>query len=171
MSETRWRLIVVAALAALGIVLAAVLLVLAPSGTPGKGPVPIAYDHEACAACRMSIGEPRFAAQIQTTDGRVLDFDDPGCLMTYEKHEHPKEAAVWFHDSKGTDWIRARDVGFVEGGPTPMGYNLVAVNRRRTPGAITLAEARARVSRRSARPMRMRKVPRKDSPMAVEVGR
>lgn len=124
------------------------LLVLRPAA---RGPRPIVWDREACAECKMSIGQPRYAAQIRTVNGRVIDFDDPGCLMTYERTEHPKAAATWFHGPKG--WIAAADVGFVKGGPTPMGYGLVAVDRHSTPGAMTLAEARAAVAHEAARHM------------------
>src|SRR5690242_12190335 len=62
-----------------------------------EGPQPIAWDREACAHCHMHIGEPRFAAQLQTEDGRVLNFDDPGCLLAYDAAEHPRSRAVYFH--------------------------------------------------------------------------
>lgn len=168
MHDTRSKLVVFAALAGLvALAVTGALFLLAPSDKPSAGPVPIVFDHEACTECRMSIGEPRYAAQIQTTDGRVLDFDDPGCLMAYEKAEHPKEAAVWFHGAKGSEWIRARDVGFVKGGPTPMGYDLIAVPRAATPGAISLALARVQVGRRSAHRMKMQR----GSMAAAEDGR
>ena len=151
MSDTRSKLFVFGAIAVLLVlVVGGALFALAPAP---RGPRPIAWDHEACAECKMSIGLPRYAAQIQTTDGRVLDFDDPGCLMTYERQERPSEAAAWFHGPKG--WIAAEHVGFVKGGPTPMGYGLVAVDRRSTPGAMTLDEARAAVAHRGARHMHM----------------
>src|SRR6185436_17764415 len=46
-------------------------------------PTAIAYDREACAHCHMLIGDPRYAAQLVTEAGDVLDFDDPGCALRY----------------------------------------------------------------------------------------
>ncbi len=43
---------------------------------------PVAWDRAVCARCSMLVGaSARFAAQLQTEDGTVLDFDDPGCLL------------------------------------------------------------------------------------------
>jgi copper chaperone NosL len=106
-------------------------------------PVPIAWDREACAHCHMLIGNPAFAGQIQTTDGRVLDFDDPGCLMAYEVEQHPDEHAVWLHEVYGERWLPIGRVAFVPVPSSPMGYDLGAVEVG-TPGAISLDEARAR---------------------------
>lgn len=108
------------------------------------GPVDVAWDREACAHCRMSVGDPSFAAQLQTTDGRVLNFDDPGCLLAYEAEHHPKEHAVWFHEVHGSRWLPAARVAFTQVPSSPMGYRLGAVEVG-TPGSISLDEARARV--------------------------
>ena len=45
---------------------------------PPAGPVEPAWDSDHCAHCHMAVSDPHFAAQIQTADGRVLFFDDPG---------------------------------------------------------------------------------------------
>ena len=48
-----------------------------------QGAVPVVWDGEVCGHCKMHVGDPRFAAQLQTPDGDVLNFDDPGCLFDY----------------------------------------------------------------------------------------
>ena len=48
-----------------------------------QGPVPVVWDGEVCGHCKMHVGDPRFAAQLQTTAGDVLNFDDPGCLFEH----------------------------------------------------------------------------------------
>lgn len=134
----------------IAVVAAAAALVIHLGQALPTGPEPIAWDHEACAHCRMSVGEPRFAAQLQTTDGRVLDFDDPGCLLRYLDDHKVQIHAVYFHHFKEDRWLPIDKVAFVSSAsPTPMGYGLGAVDAG-TPGSITLEEARAKL--RSARP-------------------
>ena len=111
---------------------------------PAVGPVEIVWDREPCAQCRMLIGDPAFAAQLQTTDGRILDFDDPGCLLKYEAERRPAVRASYFHQVKGAGWLSLDKVAFVPVPHSPMGYDLGAVPTG-TPGAISIDEARARV--------------------------
>ena len=113
------------------------------------GPVEIAWDHEACAHCHMHVGEPRFAAQLQLTDGRIFNFDDPGCALRYVA-ENPrlKVHALWFHDSREDRWRARSDIAFVAVGVTPMGYGLGAVAPG-TDGALSFDAATARVLERS----------------------
>jgi hypothetical protein len=113
-----------------------------------KGPVPIAYDHEACHHCHMQIGDPRFAAQAQLEDGQVLDFDDPGCLLAWRRQRHAPIRTLWFHDLHDERWLRGDAVGFVPAGQTPMGFGLGAVNRT-VPGAVGLEEASERIARQA----------------------
>ena len=121
----------------------AALLLLACSS--GDGPSPIAFDREACAHCRMLISEARFAAQLETQDGEVLSFDDPGCLMALLAARSPQLKALWFHHHREDRWLAGEEAAFVTGERTPMGYGLAAVAAG-TPGALTLAQARARVA-------------------------
>lgn len=136
-----------AALLAVGALVLAVLRAQAPP----QGPVDVAWDKEACAECRMLIGDPSFAAQIQTEDGRVLDFDDPGCLLVHS-HESPVHArAIWFHHAREPRWIPGDRVVFAPVSSTPMRYGLGAFERGEVQGldleaarAFVLAQARQR---------------------------
>ncbi len=49
----------------------------------------------------MAISDPAFAARLQTDDGRVLDFDDPGCQFRYQAEERLKVKALYFHAFRG----------------------------------------------------------------------
>jgi copper chaperone NosL len=109
-------------------------------------PRAIAYDHEACAHCHMLIGDARYAVQLVTDDGDVLDFDDPGCALTYLVEARPQVHRLWFRDARGDRWLDAADTRFVPGATTPMGYGLAAVERG-TPGSLAMTDARARVAR------------------------
>ena len=128
-------------------VLAAILLVamvIQNSGALPNGPVAAVWDHEACAFCRMHVGEPGFAAQLQTVEGDVLFFDDPGCLFELlDKGEHEVHA-LYFHHYQEDRWIPGTDVAFLDVTPTPMGYGIAAVAVG-TPGAVSIENARAKV--------------------------
>jgi hypothetical protein len=109
------------------------------------GPVPVAWDKETCANCRMHVGERGFAAQLQTRDGRVFNFDDPGCLFGYrEKYPALDEHAAYFHHLREERWLKQAEVGFAPVSPTPMGYGLGAVDAAE-PGALSVEAARAQV--------------------------
>ncbi|MFN7951374.1 MAG: hypothetical protein U0610_06595 [bacterium] len=92
------------------------------------GPVPIAWGKEACAHCHMHLSEARFAVQLQTTGGEVLDFDDPGCFFAYVEQQRPEIHEVWFHHAREERWLRLTDVAFVTVAATPMDFGLAAVD-------------------------------------------
>lgn len=105
-------------------------------------PTPIAYDREPCAHCRMLIGDARFAAQLVTGAGDVLDFDDPGCALRYLAEARPAIHRLWFRDRRLDRWTAASEVRFVRGVETPMGSGLAAD----AAGTISLDEASAIVA-------------------------
>lgn len=107
-----------------------------------RGPVPVVWDRTPCAECRMSVSDQAWAAQLQTADGRVLDFDDAGCLFRFQAREGVAPHAVYFRDVHGDRWLAEAEAAFLETGPSPMGYDLGAVPAG-TPGALTVAAARA----------------------------
>jgi copper chaperone NosL len=59
----------------------AILLAAAACGAPG--PRPLAYGTETCAHCHMTLADPRFSAELLTTTGRAIPFDDVGCLGSF----------------------------------------------------------------------------------------
>ena len=101
---------------------------------------PVIWDKESCAECKMAIGDPSFAAQLQTKDGRVLDFDDPGCLITYVNDRSPIIHAIYFHLYKQNEWLDKDRTGFISRVRSPMGFDLAAT-RKETPGAISWERA------------------------------
>ncbi len=119
--------------------------------TPADGPQPIVYDREPCSHCRMLISEPRFAAQLETQDGEIRSFDDPGCLLAALAAQSGGVRALWFHHLHEDRWLDAAQVAFQKTERTPMGYGLAAVAAG-TPGALSLEQARARVAEHDAPP-------------------
>jgi copper chaperone NosL len=120
--------------------LVALLLATAAACATPAGPRPVVWDREACAHCHMLVGDPAYAAQLQTADGESLVFDDPGCLFGYLDDREPKGASIWFHHRTDDRWLRAPEVAFVPA-RTPMGHGLAAVDPG-TPGARGYAEVR-----------------------------
>jgi copper chaperone NosL len=109
-----------------------------------EGPVPVVWDGEVCAHCKMHVGDPRFAAQLQTTEGDVLNFDDPGCLFDYlQSHEVPVHA-LYFRNYDGDGWLPESEAGFLTVEDSPMGYGIRAVPKD-TPEAEDIDWAEGRV--------------------------
>lgn len=129
----------------------AALLGLRASERLPDSPQPIVWDREACAHCHMHIGEPAFAAQAVAADGRVYDFDDPGCLLAWSAARaargEPRAARAWFHHVREDRWLATDAVAFIRVPRSPMGSGLGAVDRS-TPGALGIDEATWLAARR-----------------------
>jgi hypothetical protein len=106
---------------------AAVIALIARAQRLPDGPQAIIWDQQACAHCRMLIGEPGYAAQLQTDDGQVLDFDDPGCLLRFVAEQHPHVRQMWFRHAREDRWLRGDAVAFRRVAASPMGWGLAAV--------------------------------------------
>jgi nitrous oxidase accessory protein len=107
---------------------------------PGR----IVYGGDACAHCHMTISDPRFAAQLITSKGKMLAFDDIGCLVTYARTRLPGVPApeVWVNDFLSPDSIlEGTHAVFLQADSiaTPMGSHLLAL--RRGPRADSLRAA------------------------------
>lgn len=140
MRELPWGKLVL--LGALGALVSAGLFALRATGAPPDEVTPIVWNREACAHCRMLIGEPHSAAQLVTAESEVLSFDDPGCALRYLQERRPRLHRLWFHHGREERWLAGEEVAFLLGGVTPMGSGLRAVERG-TAGALEL-EAAAR---------------------------
>ena len=125
------------------VVVAAVTLVRYNQVELPDGPVDVVWDSEVCAHCKMHVGDPRFAAQLQTVDGRVLNFDDPGCLFEYLSRNPTSRHALFFRDHDGDSWLAESEAEFVSVSDSPMGYQIGAV-RTGSQGANDLEWAKAR---------------------------
>src|SRR5690606_10861439 len=71
-----------------------------PSGDEpaGDGPPNISYGSDSCAHCKMIISDARFAAAWRDTNGKVLRFDDIGCMVGMYAEQPPAHGATfWVH--------------------------------------------------------------------------
>lgn len=137
-----------AMLAVLAMAVAAAAVAVWWSGRPPGGPVEVAWDQTRCAHCGMLVSEPGFAAQLHQRDGRVLVFDDPGCLLVHLEEMGTAEPAsgvheLWFHDHDEPRWVPGERVVFERVETSPMGYGLAAHERGDLGGrGLDLASAR-----------------------------
>ena len=88
----------------------------------------IHYGIDACAECRMIIGDKRFAGAFITTDGETIKFDDIGCMRVYERKHGVMPRHAWVHDYPSEAWIDQTKAVFVHSAAmvTPMGYGIAA---------------------------------------------
>lgn len=131
------------------VVTAVVLVIRGGSQVPDE-PVPVAWDQQTCAHCRMAVGQPGFAAELVTAEGDLYIFDDPGCLLRYLDERAPRVHRMWFHHPTEERWLDEAQVGFRVTDASPMGWGLAAAER--APGTLDLAAARAHVAQRAATP-------------------
>ena len=91
-------------------------------------PPTVRFGEEACASCRMIIGDEHFAAALVTPAGEALKFDDVGCLIEHEAGRLRPEVTYWVRDSRGGEWLNAREATFVHSPSidSPMGFGLAA---------------------------------------------
>lgn len=148
MTKSRLGTVIRVAVIAVACVAAAVFFLMRSEALP-SGPVDVVWNHTQCAECRMSVSERAYAAQLQTEDGQVLNFDDAGCLFQYERHNSIPVHAVWYRHVREDRWLAEAKAVFIQSGPSPMGYDLGAVDTG-TEGARTVAEARARYAEPAA---------------------
>lgn len=137
-------------LLAIALVAIAVAFVRFNRVTLPDGPVPVVWDSEVCAHCSMHVGDPRFAAQLQTTEGEISNFDDPGCLFELLRSREVSIHAIYFRNHAGDGWLASSEAGFIPVDDTPMGYGIAAVPRDQ-PGAHDVDWAKARVVERRER--------------------
>lgn len=110
-------------------------LALVAAACAASGPVPIVFDSDACAQCRMQISDTRFGAELVTKRGRVVKFDAIECFREYEKQAASANdvASRWVIDfSHPGTFIPATEAWYVAvpGGKSPMGKGLLATRDR-----------------------------------------
>lgn len=109
---------------------AIVMSVTAACGGGAPGPATLDPRHDACRTCRMTVSDPRTAAQIVAPGEEPMFFDDIGCLAAYlRENPVPATGAVaYVADHRTRAWVPASRATYarVERLETPMGSHLVA---------------------------------------------
>lgn len=98
------------------------------------GPRPVEFGSEACRHCHMTITDERFVSQLITSTGKILVFDDVGCLVSALEDEmvpSDKAAQIWVTDFLTPDSLLEAGVAWFVAAPatigTPMASGLLAV--------------------------------------------
>jgi copper chaperone NosL len=129
----------------LGAAALAALAAAVGAGCADPAPRRLVMGGDACTHCHMLTADARYPAQLVTRTGRVLVFDDPGCLAAFlngggvpadRVHSH------WVTDFLRPDSLLAADRAVFlrsDAFRTPMGHGIAAVAPG--PGADSLARA------------------------------
>ena len=111
-------------------VVACVIIVVAACSSRAPGPAVLDVRNDACAHCRMSVSDAKFAAQLVAPGEEPKFFDDVGCLREYLKGASslaPGSVAYVASHRTGA-WVPASGAVYVyaEAIETPMGFHLLA---------------------------------------------
>lgn len=123
----------------------AVGLLLAAAACGSPGPRPLGFGTEQCAHCHMTLAEPRFAAELVTTTGKIIPFDDVGCLAAYLAaggSSAERIASLWVYDFARPDSLfDAGQAVFLHSDSlrTPMDYHVVALRPGRVADSVRAA--------------------------------
>ena len=68
-------------------------------------PEPLAYGKDACHACKMTLVDNKFGAEIVTNKGKIFKFDDVNCLVGF--YNSGNVAAIDVHSILVVDYLKA----------------------------------------------------------------
>jgi copper chaperone NosL len=109
------------------------------------GPRPVVVGSDLCAHCHMMVADERFVAQLVTATGKVLVYDDAGCLATALAEGVVAETQVgslWVTDFlTPASLLPADSAWFVQSEAigTPMASGLAAVGNLRQADSLASA--------------------------------
>ncbi len=124
---------------------AGVLLAVLAAACAIPGPRPVILGSDLCQHCHMTVADDRFVAQLVTTTGKVLVYDDAGCLATALGEGIVPESQVrslWVTDFLApASLLEAPDAWFVRAASlsTPMASGLAAVGSSRQADSLAAA--------------------------------
>jgi copper chaperone NosL len=119
------------------------VLVAAACGT--SRPRPLAYGTEVCAHCHMTLADARFSAELLTEAGKVIPFDDVGCLAAIvagPAGSVPPIQSLWVSGFVAPHTLLdARTARFLRSDAirTPMDYHLAALRNGREADSVRAA--------------------------------
>ena len=109
-------------------VLLALLALHCSSGPPA--PATVDTKNDACAFCRMSVSDVRFAGQLVAPGEEPKFFDDLGCLRDYLRSakQLPSGSLAYVADHRSKAWVPAARAVLTKlaAQATPMGSGVVA---------------------------------------------
>lgn len=101
-----------------------------PAGCDGEAIPAVAFDHDACDWCRMTISDRRHAAVARTAGGRTVRFDAIECLAAWTAAQSDPPRGAWV-TARGASapMLAVADARFVRdaNAGTPMAAGWVAL--------------------------------------------
>lgn len=107
-----------------------------------RRPRPIVFGAEPCAHCHMTIADPRFTAEAITTTGKVMVFDDVGCLATWVAAHQASLGSTWVGSfAERGRWLEASTAIYLRTDSlhTPMASGLAALRPGREADSVRSA--------------------------------
>lgn len=106
------------------------------------------WGKQPCEHCAMLLSERDHGAQLVTTDGERLYFDDLGCMVAWTL-EHPARAQrQWVRTADTQEWVAPENAGFEPAARTPMGFGVIASSK---PGSLVWSDVNRIVQQRLRR--------------------
>lgn len=124
------------------------LLVLAVACDAGNQPKEPVWGKQSCEHCAMVLTDQETGAQVVTTAGDRLYFDDIGCMVAWTLEHRDEAAHRWVRAADTRTWLAPEAAGFEPRDRTPMGFGFVAVA---PPGTLAWTDVVAAVRRKLER--------------------
>ncbi|WP_253264229.1 nitrous oxide reductase accessory protein NosL [Brevibacillus sp. MCWH] len=96
-------------------------------GKEAAKPVDIVEGVDKCDVCHMNVPNDHNATEIVLQNGKVLKFDDIGCMHRWTKeHENESVEAKFVRDYLSQEWVNTDQATYVydKSFETPMGYGI-----------------------------------------------
>jgi copper chaperone NosL len=96
------------------------------------GPEPIAYGHDGCAYCEMTIMDQRYGTELVTDKGKIFKFDSVECLVRFLKEgeaDHSNVKLVLLTPFTHPETLEDANHSYIlhsQSMPSPMGMFLTA---------------------------------------------
>lgn len=113
----------------IAIVIMLAITLLAGCGQDKYAAQAINEDVDVCAVCNMQVKDDAFATQIVTKDGKILKFDDLGCMNTWKQENGTDYIGMdYVRDYNDKEWIEFSKATYVYDASirTPMAYGIVS---------------------------------------------
>jgi copper chaperone NosL len=111
----------------IGAIVMTISMLMGGCGKQEAKPVDIVEGVDKCDVCHMNVANDHNATEIVLQDGKVLKFDDIGCMYRWTK-EHDKEQveARFVRDYLSKEWVKSDQATYVydKTFKTPMGYGV-----------------------------------------------
>ena len=106
-----------------------------------REPRAIAYGAEACVHCHMTITDPRFSAEAITSTGKIVVFDDVGCIAEWLGQNSQPVQSTWVSSFVDGRWLEASTAVYLktETLHSPMASGTVALRPGREADSVRSA--------------------------------